>query len=198
MFIFENRYHVHFQVVTFPHWKREMDKVSSLVPWEGDLRWSWCIGGLGANLSCPTCPEWKGRGRQREKDSVRQYFLSLFLTVLGLCWCAQAFSSYCEQGLHSSCGVPASHCGDFPCGRAWAPGLTGFTNCGALASRPCSIWDLPGPGIDPVSPPSAGRLLTTGAPRKSFDAVLTEPCGKFWRQTHPSELPRIKAGGPGL
>lgn len=138
IFIFENRYHVHFQVVTFPHWKREMDKVSSLVPWEGDLRWSWCIGGLGVNALSPTRPEWKGRSRQREKYSVRQYFLSLFLTVLGLCWCAQAFSSYCEQGLHSSCGVPATHCGDFSCGRAWAPGLTGFTNCGALASRPAA------------------------------------------------------------
>lgn len=175
-----------------------MDKVSSLVPWEGDLRWSWCIGGLGVNASSPTRPEWKGRSRQREKYSVRQYFLFLFLTE-GLCWCAQAFSLVTASKGYTLVAVCRL--------------LTAVTSLvaehglqGSLASLIVVLWlqALQHIGSSwprnrpPVSPPSAGRLPTTGAPRKSFDAILTEPCGKFWRQTHPSELPRIKAGGPGL
>ena len=30
------------------------------------------------------------------------------------------------------------------------------------------MWDLPGPGIEPLSPPLAGRFLTTGPPEKSL------------------------------
>ena len=30
------------------------------------------------------------------------------------------------------------------------------------------VWDLPGPGIEPLSPPLAGRFLTTGPPEKSL------------------------------
>ena len=32
---------------------------------------------------------------------------------------------------------------------------------------PCGMWDLPGPGTEPVSPALAGRFLTTGPPGKS-------------------------------
>ena len=37
---------------------------------------------------------------------------------------------------------------------------------------PCSMWDLPGPGIKPVSPALAGRFLTTGPPGKSPESTL--------------------------
>ena len=37
----------------------------------------------------------------------------LFVSALGLHCCAQAFSSYDERGLHSSCGAWASHCSGF-------------------------------------------------------------------------------------
>ena len=30
------------------------------------------------------------------------------------------------------------------------------------------MWDLPGPGIEPVSPGLAGRFLTTAPPGKSY------------------------------
>ena len=43
----------------------------------------------------------------------------LFLAVLGL-WCSVwAFSSCNKQGLHSSCGMLATHCAGFSCCRAW-------------------------------------------------------------------------------
>ena len=34
------------------------------------------------------------------------------------------------------------------------------------------MWDLPRPGLKPVSPALAGRLLTTVPPRKSRDIVI--------------------------
>ena len=34
-------------------------------------------------------------------------------------------------------------------------------------SCPMAMWDLPGLGIEPVSPALAGRFLTTGPPGKS-------------------------------
>ena len=60
-------------------------------------------------------------------------FLYLFLAVLGLCCCVQAFSSCGQQGLLSSCYLQASRCGGFSCG-AQALGSTGF--------RSCSMWIL--------------------------------------------------------
>ena len=46
-------------------------------------------------------------------------FIYLFLAVLGLRCCTQAFSSCVRVTLH--CGAWASHCGGFSC-RAWALG----------------------------------------------------------------------------
>ena len=34
------------------------------------------------------------------------------------------------------------------------------------------MWDLPGPGIKPVSSALAGRFLTTAPPGKSLDGLL--------------------------
>ena len=50
------------------------------------------------------------------------YFSYLFLAVLGLCCCAQGFSSCRERGL-LCCGAWASYCGGFSCCRAQALGL---------------------------------------------------------------------------
>ena len=51
------------------------------------------------------------------------FFLDLFiyfLAVVGLCCHMQAFSSWDERGLLSSCGAWVSYCGGFSCCRAWA------------------------------------------------------------------------------
>ena len=34
------------------------------------------------------------------------------------------------------------------------------------------MWDLPGPGIEPMSPALAGRFLTTGPPEKSLTFLI--------------------------
>ena len=98
------------------------------------------------------------------------------LAVLGLHWCSWAFSS---------CGVQASHCSGFSCCRIRALGCAGFRSCIAWAGehRPSSYgpWaDLPvacgllvpGPGVEPLSPTLAGRLLTTGPPGKSLILLI--------------------------
>ena len=36
-----------------------------------------------------------------------------------------------------------------------------LNSCGARASLLPGMWDLPGPGIEPMSPAEAGRFLTT-------------------------------------
>ena len=42
----------------------------------------------------------------------------------------------------------------------------GFSSSGTQAQLPHCVWDLPGPGIEPVFPALAGRFLTTGPPGK--------------------------------
>ena len=67
----------------------------------------------------------------------------LFLPVLGLHRCARAFSSCCER---------ASYRHAFFCCRARVPGIEGFhSRSGTGAQLPHGMWDLPRPGIKPVS-----------------------------------------------
>ena len=84
------------------------------------------------------------------------------------------------------CGVQTSHCGGFSCSGAqalspWASVVVAcrlsscgswalerrLSICGAQAQLLHGMWDLPGPGIEPVSPALAGRFLTTAPPGKS-------------------------------
>ena len=86
----------------------------------------------------------------------------------------------------SSLGAQASHCGGFSCCGAQALGMwpsvvvaRGLSSCGswalerrlstcaAQAQLLCGMRDLPGPGLEPVSPALAGGFLTTAPPGKS-------------------------------
>ena len=60
-----------------------------------------------------------------------------------------------------------SHC------RAWAPEHMDFGSCSVTARFRHSMWDLPRPGIEPMSPKLAGRFLPTGLPGKSLPSYLT-------------------------
>ena len=91
------------------------------------------------------------------------------------------------MGATLHCGAQASHCSGFSCCRAcalgtWASvvvvrGLSScgsqapehrLSSCGARAELLCGIWDLPGPGLEPMSPALAGGFLTTTPPGKSL------------------------------
>ena len=57
-------------------------------------------------------------------------FLFIYSWLGGVFIAAQTFSSCGEQGLLSSCGAWASHCGGFSCCRTRALGLEGLSSCG--------------------------------------------------------------------
>ena len=66
------------------------------------------------------------------------------------------------------------------CFRAWAPGTQGsvvvahrLSSCGTRAQLLCGMWDLPGPGLAPVSPALAGGFLTTAPPGKPLIFLLS-------------------------
>ena len=92
-------------------------------------------------------------------------FIYLFLAVLGLRCCARAFSSCGKRGplfiamrgpLTIAASLVAEH-------RLQTRRLS---NCGSRAQLLRGTWDLPRPGLDPVSPALAGRLATTEPPGK--------------------------------
>ena len=101
---------------------------------------------------------------------MRIFFLILFiylfiLAVLGLRFCARAFSSCSERGplfimvrgpLTIATSLVAEH------------GLQTLrlSSCGSRAQLLHGMWDLPRPGLEPVSPALAGRLPTTTPPGK--------------------------------
>ena len=81
-----------------------------------------------------------------------------------------------RAGATLCCGAWASHCGGFSCCRAraldtWASVVVarGPSSCAAWAQLLRGMWDLPRPGLEPVSPALAGGCLTTAPPGK--------PCG---------------------
>ena len=87
------------------------------------------------------------------------------MAVLGLCFCARAFSSCGKRGplfiamrgpLTIAAFLVAEH-------RLQARRLS---NCGSQAQLLCGMWDLPRPGPEPVSPALAGGFLTTAPPGK--------------------------------
>ena len=85
------------------------------------------------------------------------------LAVLGLCCCAQAFSSCGVRASHcgvraSHCGVQASHCGGSSCCGAQALELKG-SSCGTWLSAP-TYAESSRPGLEAMSPALVGGFLT--------------------------------------
>ena len=98
---------------------------------------------------------------------ISGFYYYYYVSALGLCCYTPAFSSFGEKGLLARCCVGASHCGGVSCCGAQALWHRGFSSCRGWAQLPCSMWNLPGPGIEAMSPAVAGRFLTTGPRGKS-------------------------------
>ena len=85
------------------------------------------------------------------------------MAVLGLRFCARAFSSCGKRGpLFIAVRGPLAIA---------APPVAGhrlqtlrLSSCGSRAQLLRGMWDLPGPGLEPVSPALAGRFSTTVPP----------------------------------
>ena len=93
--------------------------------------------------------------------------------MLGLRFCARAFSSCGERGplviavrgpLTSAASPVAEH----------RLQMRRLSSCGSRAQLLRGMWDLPRPGLEPVSPALAGRLSTTAPPGKPSYWLLTQ------------------------
>ena len=93
------------------------------------------------------------------------------MAVLGLCFCVRAFSSCGKRGplfivVHRPLTIAASLVAEH---RLQTRSLS---NCGSQAQLLRGMWDLPRPGLEPMSPALAGRFSTTAPPGKPL-------CGYF-------------------
>ena len=98
-------------------------------------------------------------------------FIYLFLAVLGLRFCVRAFSSCSKRGplfiaVHGPLTVAASLVAEH---RLQTRRLS---NCRSWAQLLRGMWDLPRPGLEPVSPALAGRFSTTAPPGKPEKAQV--------------------------
>ena len=100
------------------------------------------------------------------------------MAVFGLRFCARAFSSCGERGplfiavrgpLTIAASLVAEH-------RLQTRRLS---SCGSRAQLLRGMWDLPRPGLEPVSPALAGRLSTTAPPGKTQNNIFLL-CLKNW------------------
>ena len=99
------------------------------------------------------------------------FFIFLFMAVLGLRFCARAFSSCGKWGplfiaVRGPLTIAASPVAEH---RLQTRRLS---NCGSRAQLLRGMCDLPRPGLEPVSPALAGRLSTTAPPGKPLAGLL--------------------------
>ena len=98
-------------------------------------------------------------------------FIYLFLAVLGLRFCARAFSSCGERGpLFIAVRGPLTVAASL--GVEHRLQTRRLSSCGARAQLLRGMWDPPRPGLEPVSPALAGRFSTTAPPGKPNCAFL--------------------------
>ena len=126
---------------------------------------------------------------QAFKNFLNKLIVYLFLAVSGLRCCLRV-------SLAAACGllfaVP-SFVAEHGLWGEWASAVVAH----GRASWLCSTWNLPRPGIKPMSPAFTGRFSTTGPPGKSqqADIVHESPSLKTW--TKPSlsgeQSPRAQA-----
>ena len=100
------------------------------------------------------------------------FFIYLFiLAVLGLRFCVRAFFSCGKRGplfiavrgpLTIAASLVAEH-------RLQTRRLS---SCGSQAYLLCGMWNLPRPGLEPVSPALASRLRTTAPPGKPRNSLF--------------------------
>ena len=93
------------------------------------------------------------------------------MAVLGLHFCARAFSSCGKRGplfiavrgpLTIAASLVAEH----------RLQLHRLSNCGSRAQLLSGMWDPPRPGLEPVSPALAGRFSTTAPPGKPIEHIF--------------------------
>ena len=148
-------------------------------------------------------------GKKDQSQKVTYFIGSIHITFLGFFFIFGCFGSPLlrtgflqlqQAGATPCCSVQASHCGGLAyCGAqvlgarasavaahrlsscgSWAPERR-LSSCGTWAQLLRGMWDLLGPGLEPVSPALAGGLLTTAPPGKSLCNILEMTKLYRWR-----------------
>ena len=116
------------------------------------------------------------------------YLLFLFLAVLGLRFCVRAFSSCGEWGpLLIAVRGPRTIAASIVAEHRLQ--TLRLSSCGARAQLLRSMWDLPRPGLEPVSPALAGRFSTTAPPGKPLCHYLLTSHSTFsWLSKTPINI----------
>ena len=108
-------------------------------------------------------------------------FIYLFI-YLWLCWVfvsVRGLSLVVASGGHSSsrcAGLSLS----WPLVAEHRLQTRRLSSCGSRAQLLRGMWDLPRPGLDPVSPALAGRLSTTVPPGKSHADIFLIVISSSW------------------
>ena len=117
---------------------------------------------------------------------LKNLFIIITFGCIGSSLLRMGFPQLRRAGGTLCCGAWPSHCGGFSCCGVRALGTRAsvavahrLSTCGSralerrLSSRGTraqllhGMWDLPGPGLEPMSPALAGGFLTTAPPGKS-------------------------------
>ena len=128
--------------------------------------------------------------------------INLFiLAVLGLRFCARACFSCGERGpLFIAVRGPLTIMASLVAEHSLQ--TRRLSNCGSRAQLLRGMWDLPRPGLEPVSPALAGRLSTTAPPRKPQQIVfcnlsLCPSLFEFFCNGHLEEVIFVEGRGIG-
>ena len=133
--------------------------------------------GLSSSMACGIFPD-QGSNPCPLHWQVDSFFFFL-INLLFLQWQ--------REGATLHCGARASNCSGFSCCGAQALGAWAsvvmarrlsscgmralecrLSSCGTQAQLLCGMWDLPRPGLEPMSPALAGGFLTTAPPGKPW------------------------------
>ena len=121
-------------------------------------------------------------------DSILNLFFFTFYLFIFIFGCVGSsllctgFLQLRRSGATLHCGVRASNCSSFSCCRAWALGARASVVVAHRLQSAGSVvvahgmWDLPGPGLEPMSPALGGGFLTTAPPGKSLHIEALTIC----------------------
>ena len=113
--------------------------------------------------------------------------------MLGLRFCARAFSSCGKRGppfiaVRRPLTIAASLVAEHRLQKCR------LSSCGSRAQLLCGMWDLPRPGLEPVSPALAGIFSTTAPPGKPQIGYfkLNKMMLKFiWKNKHSRKILKV-------
>ena len=118
------------------------------------------------------------------------YFYLFILAVLGLRFCTRAFSSCGEWGpLFIAVRGPLTVVASLVVEHRLQ--MRRLSSCGSRTQLPCGMWDLPGPGLEPMSRALAGKLSTTAPPGKPPTSLFC-----FWISSCPSTICQKDCSSP--